>query len=135
MDQHLLMKQQSINAAAIESKLKQQKTQLHPTLVSIVEEEETYSDEDPEGLGIGFNEEGNEMDQIDEEDDSSYDTISQYEEKEPTEDPPVVYEIITTKPNAEGPHQSVKEVYSVRSDAFRKTFSMQNSIKSQSKNP
>jgi hypothetical protein len=30
-------------------------------LVSIVEEEETYSDEDPEGIGIEYNEDGNEM--------------------------------------------------------------------------
>jgi hypothetical protein len=30
-------------------------------LVSIVEEEETYSDEDPEGIGIEYNEDDNEM--------------------------------------------------------------------------
>jgi hypothetical protein len=66
------------------------------------------------------------MDKIEEEEDTSYDSISS-EDVSDQPDSPVVYEIITTKTNAEGEKKSVKEVYNVRSDTFRKTYSIQSS--------
>lgn len=61
---------------------KQQKTQLHPTLVSIIEEEETFSEEEDEGLQLNDLNEDNDnlgMDEIIEEN-TSYDVEDDLDE-------------------------------------------------------
>ena len=73
-----------------------------------------------------------EMDKIEEEEDTSYDSISSEDVEDDEPETPVVYEIITTKTNAEGEKRSVKEVFNVRSDTIKKALSIQSSYKSQS---